>query len=179
MARGSELTTHQVRDAIAYNRTHHTAPLSVLQAALGMVPGGSVDEAFVRAVADWQENHIGAGAGDGKIGPKTEAHLNIQHPKATAAVARALAIQAAGSILFDSWGNDVRDNNNDGVVDDRNEQTDGWCALLWDLSVICRRRRDLHRARMGTQSDPQGPEEQVGARSIPLSSLCGRRVARL
>ncbi len=123
MARGSQLTKQQVHDAIAYNRTHHAVTLSVLRAALGMVPGGSVDEAFVRAVADWQEDNIGAGAGDGKIGPQTEAYLNIQHPKATAAVARALEIQKAGKILFDSWGNDVRDNNNDGVVDDSNEKS--------------------------------------------------------
>jgi hypothetical protein len=124
MARGSALTAHQVDDAIAFDRHRHAPPLSVLRTALGMPSSGPADEAFVRAVANWQEDNIGTGAGDGKIGAKTEAYLNIQHPKAAKAVEKARAIQKAGKTLFDSWGNDVRDNNNDGEVDGKNEQTD-------------------------------------------------------
>lgn len=38
-------------------------------------------------------------------------------PEAEAAVRQARAIRSAGNILFDSWGNDVRDNDNEGHVD--------------------------------------------------------------
>ncbi len=38
-------------------------------------------------------------------------------PEAEVAVRRARALRSAGNILFDSWGNDVRDNDNDGSVD--------------------------------------------------------------
>jgi hypothetical protein len=127
MARGVALTAHQVHAAITHNLSHQTTyatALATLQERLGLARGSPINETFVRAVADWQEDHIRAGAGDGKIDPKTEAYLNIQHPKATAAAARALAIQRAGGILFDSWGKDVRDNNNDGVADDRREQAE-------------------------------------------------------
>jgi hypothetical protein len=124
MARGSALSAQQVRDAIAFDRSRTAPPLAVLRTAFGMPSSGAADEAFVRAVADWQEDHIGAGEGDGRVGPKTEAHLNIQHPKAAKAVEKAKAIQKAGNILFDSWGNDVRDNDDDGEVDEKNEQTD-------------------------------------------------------
>ena len=132
MAKGSELTSKQVQDAIAFALRGTTLPWRCGQGgggggALGgtrrpFVPAAVVDEAFVRSVADWQEANIGLGAGDGKIGPKTEAYMGIQHPKATKAVEKALAIQKAGMILFDSWGNDVRDNNNDGVADDQKEK---------------------------------------------------------
>jgi hypothetical protein len=124
MATGSSLTAQQVHAAVEYNRTHFpTALQALLRAAFG--PGAAVlaNEAFVRLVADWQEVNIGPGMGDGKMGPRTEAHLNIAHPKAIAAVAAAIKVQAAGSILFDSWGNDLRDNNLDGAVDDKAERT--------------------------------------------------------
>jgi hypothetical protein len=124
MAQGSVLTAQQVQAAVEYNRTRVPAGLqALLRAAFG--PGAAVlaNEAFVRLVADWQEANIGPGAGDGKIGPRTEAHLNIAHPKAIAAAVAAQKVQAAGSILFDSWGNDLRDNNLDGAVDGKSERS--------------------------------------------------------
>jgi hypothetical protein len=127
MARGLALTTHQVQAAITHNRSHHAqhaTTLATLRATLGLGPNAPLNEAFVRAVADWQEDHIRAGAGDGKVSAKTEAYLNIRHPKATVAAAHAVHIQAEGMILFDSWRNDVRDNNNDGTVDDPNEKAE-------------------------------------------------------
>lgn len=121
MARGAALTSQQVRAAIAFNR-RRSRWLPLFRRAMGLTPTGALDEAFVRRVADWQEDHIAAGEGDGKIGPKTEGHLNIQHPKATAAANKARSIQRRGYVLFDSWGNDVRDNNGRGGVDDSSEQ---------------------------------------------------------
>lgn len=44
-------------------------------------------------------------------------------PEAEAAVVHAREIYAAGNILFDSWGNDVRDNDNDGNVDSGRRET--------------------------------------------------------
>jgi hypothetical protein len=123
MAQGSELTAAQVKAAIEYNEVHHpTARLAFLRAAFGAGAAVLANEMFVRLVADWQEANIGAGAGDGKVGPRTEAHLNIVHPKALGASVAASKIQASGSILFDSWGNDLRDNNLDGVVDGPSER---------------------------------------------------------
>lgn len=63
---------------------------------------------------------------DGKVGPKTEACFNILHPRARVADA-AVAIHKAGLILFDSWGNDARDNDLDGDTDGSPEKegTDG------------------------------------------------------
>src|SRR6266487_3533319 len=110
MAGGSDLTAAQVQAAIEYNQAHHpTTRLAFLRAAFGAGAAVLSNEVFVRFVADWQEANIGAGAGDGKIGPRTEAHLNIMHPKALGATVAARAIQAAGSVLFDSWGNDLRE----------------------------------------------------------------------
>jgi len=123
MAKGSDLTAQQVQAAIEYNRVHHGGTFQAfLRAAFG--PGAAVlaDTAFVRLVADWQELNVGPGFGDGKIGPRTEAHLNILHPKAAAAVAAATKVQQLGSILFDSWGNDLRDNNLDGQIDGNAER---------------------------------------------------------
>jgi len=123
MAKGAELTDKQVEAAIAYNNGRHAATWITLAAIALKFPGiPSVNELFVRLVADWQEKFVGAGQGDGKIGPKTEAYLGIVHPKALHAVARALAIKNAGGILFDSWGNDLRDNDGDAEVDGRSEQ---------------------------------------------------------
>jgi hypothetical protein len=45
-------------------------------------------------------------------------------PEAEAAVRNARATLSAGNILFDSWGNDVRDNDNDGTVDSGRRETD-------------------------------------------------------
>ena len=125
MTRGSALSAQQLQSAIAYNRNHRTVRDSTLRAALGIPPDASLDDeaGFARFVADWQEDHIGVGQGDGKLGPKTEAYLGITHPKAVMAAANARSIQLAGNILFDSWGNDVRDNDNDGIVDGASEQT--------------------------------------------------------
>lgn len=124
MTRGSALSAQQIQSAIAYNRNHRTVQDSTLRAALGMRPDASLDDeaGFARFVADWQEDHIGVGQGDGKLGPKTEAYLGITHPKALVAVANAKSIQRGGNILFDSWGNDVRDNDNDGIVDGAGER---------------------------------------------------------
>jgi len=123
MAKGSALTQAQIDAAIAYNNQRHAASWITLAAIVLKVTGiPSVNATFVRLVADFQEAMIGAGNGDGKIGPKTEAYLGIVHPKALAAVARARSIQSAGGILFDSWGNDLRDNDGDAEVDGRSEQ---------------------------------------------------------
>lgn len=123
MARGSQLSGAQVRAAIDYNKALYLPHLPLLRAAVSVVPTGNLDEEFVRAVAEWQELYIGPGQGDGKLGPKTEAHLGIQHPKALLAVTRAEAIFREGNNLFDSWFNDARDNNNDGVTDGPHEKT--------------------------------------------------------
>jgi hypothetical protein len=124
MARGANLSAQQVQSAVAYNRNRlSTSVLTVLKTAMGMVPIGSADEAFARAVADWQEINMGSGEGDGKLGPKTEASLGIAHPKALAAVQRARLFLKAGNILFDDWSRDVRDNDNDGSVDGARERT--------------------------------------------------------
>jgi hypothetical protein len=118
MARGANLTASQVQSAVTYNRGRLSASvLTAFKTAMGLVPIGSADEAFARAVADWQEANMGTGEGDGKLGPKTEASLGIPHPKALAAVQRARLYVKAGNILFDDWYRDVRDNNNDGTVD--------------------------------------------------------------
>jgi hypothetical protein len=124
MTRGSALTSHQLHSAVLYNRSHHTVRDSTLRTALGLSASASPhdEEGFARYVADWQEDHIGVGQGDGKLGPKTEAYLGIVHPKAAAAATHALAIQRRGNILFDSWSNDVRDNDNDGIADGSSEQ---------------------------------------------------------
>jgi hypothetical protein len=47
-------------------------------------------------------------------------------PEAEAAVRHARTILSAGNILFDSWGNDVRDNDNDGVVDTDRGESNSW-----------------------------------------------------
>lgn len=121
MPRGSALTSQQIRGGISYNRHRHVHWITVLRAALKLPPGGMVDDMFIRAVADWQEANLGPGRGDGKVSVETEASLNIQHPKAAFAVDRAIAAHHAGFVLFDSWGNDVRDNDGDGSVDDARE----------------------------------------------------------
>ena len=125
MATGAALTQAQVDAAIAFNNQRHAASWITLAAVALKYPSTripSVDEVFVRLVADFQEAALGSGTGDGKIGPKTEAYIGIIHPKALHAVAHARSIQAAGGILFDSWGNDLRDNDNDAEVDGRSEQ---------------------------------------------------------
>jgi len=122
MAKGSALSASQVKSAIDYNKARLSTLLPAVRTAMGLFSIGGMDEAFVRAVADWQEAHIGHGEGDGKVGPKTEAYLCIPHPKALLAVAKARAILSKGGILFDDWGSDLRDNNNDGHVDDAKER---------------------------------------------------------
>jgi hypothetical protein len=49
---------------------------------------------------------------------------DVPHPKATAALANAkrFLAQTEPSIWFDSWGNDLRDNNLDGTIDDPGEK---------------------------------------------------------
>ncbi|MCC6125439.1 MAG: hypothetical protein IT426_10780 [Pirellulales bacterium] len=125
MTRGADFSAHQLQEAVQYNRNHRRPRDPIIRGALGLAPNPSAvnEEEFARFVADWQEDHIGAGEGDGKLGPKTEAYLGIQHPKATAAAVSAEDVQRTGNILFDSWGNDVRDNDNDGVTDGAREQT--------------------------------------------------------
>jgi hypothetical protein len=46
--------------------------------------------------------------------------------EAESALKHAQAIQSAGNVLFDSWGNDVRDNDNDGIVDSGRTETDAY-----------------------------------------------------
>jgi hypothetical protein len=123
MANGSALSASQVKEALAYNLARHPAGLlGTIRGTLGLAITAPLDDAFVRAVADWQEANVGTGAGDGKIGPRTEAFMNLVHPRAIAATTAAKQIQLQGGILFDSWGNDYRDNNGDGVVDGPRER---------------------------------------------------------
>ncbi len=123
MARGSALSATQVKDAIAYNLARHSSGfLGGVRGVLGLPTTAPIDDAFIRVVADWQETNVGVGSGDGRIGPKTEAFMNLVHPRAVAAAHEAKRLQAVGGVLFDSWGNDYRDNNNDGVVDGPEER---------------------------------------------------------
>jgi hypothetical protein len=124
MVYGNELSSTQVARAVEYNQARFTgAFLSEVRTHLGLSSAGGIDEAFVRHVATWQETHVGSGSGDGKVGPATEAHLNILLPEAQAAADAADRIRLRGGILFDSWGNDLRDNDLDGTVDEDDEQT--------------------------------------------------------
>lgn len=124
MAFGHELTREQVARAITYDQRRLQGDfLHTVRAHLGLPAQGTVDEAFVRHVATWQETFVGRGAGDGMVGPRTEAHLGILLPEARRAVEAAERMWAAGGILFDSWGNDMRDNDLDGLVDESDEWT--------------------------------------------------------
>jgi hypothetical protein len=122
MSKGKDLSPQQLKHALAYNLAHHSFSfLTTIRGAVGLQVTDPVDDAFIRVVADWQEANIAVGAGDGVIGPRTEAHLNLVHRKAIFATRAAKKIQQGGFILFDSWGNDYRDNNLDGVVDGTKE----------------------------------------------------------
>jgi len=125
MAEGAALTPAQIDAAIAFNNGRHAASWITLAAMVLKYPANlipAVDARFVELVADFQEKAIGPGAGNGKIDPRTEAHLGIVHPRALDAVARARAIMRRGGILFDSWGNDLRDNDMDWDADGPSEQ---------------------------------------------------------
>lgn len=123
MAFGPQLTDLQITRAIEYDRARFSgAHLEAVRRHLGLPAAGAADEAFVRHVATWQETFLGAGLGDGKVGPRTEAHLGILLPEAQRAAEAAERAWAAGGVLFDSWGNDMRDNDLDGAVDDLAEQ---------------------------------------------------------
>ena len=113
-----------IEQAIAYNRTRFVARgLREVREALKLPATGGVDSGFVERVAGFQELCFGPGPDvDGKLGPKSEASLNIQHPRAAAAAQAAVAIFRAGYTLFDSWGNDARDNDGDDVVDGPSER---------------------------------------------------------
>lgn len=126
MTTGSNLTTQKIRAAIKYNNRRFDMVFTrEIQKHMGITPQiGIIDEQFVRKVATWQESNLGLGQGDGKIGSKTEAHLNIQLPEATKAVQEAKKIKTKGGILFDSWGNDLRDNNQNNKLD-QNDPDEG------------------------------------------------------
>lgn len=118
------LTEHQVQRAIGFNRRRlDDVLLPLVRRALGLAPLGPIDEALVQSVARWQGGHMPAGEADGMVGFATEAHLAIQHPAARRAADAAQRMYASGGILFDSWSNDMRDNDLDGLVDERDEYT--------------------------------------------------------
>lgn len=118
MTLGRDLSARQVHDAITYTKARlRDAHLKRVRAKLGLAEVGTVDETLVRTAADWQEANLGAGEGDGKIGPKTEGGLNILLFRAEKAVKAAEEMFKKGGILFDSWGNDLRDNNSNGKLD--------------------------------------------------------------
>jgi hypothetical protein len=124
MVFGPALTDAQVERAIHYNeRRFDGAFLETVRSRLGLPGAGAIDEELVRHVATWQETSVGSGLGDGMIGPQTEAHLNILLPEASRAADAAERIRVQGNVLFDSWGNDLRDNDLDGLVDEADEST--------------------------------------------------------
>ncbi len=91
MTLGRVLTNRQVHDAITYNQAaFRGAYVRTVRAQLGLPEDGAIDEAFVRVVADWQEANLGAGQGDGRIGPNTEGALNILLPAAQRAADAAI-----------------------------------------------------------------------------------------
>jgi len=99
-----------------------------------VIQQGSAGSSALRTPASSRTRHNGAHTRP-VAGPARNAVPTIQRqasghpgpaPEAEAAVRHAKAIQSAGNILFDSWYNDVRDNDNDGIVDGPSErQPDG------------------------------------------------------
>ena len=170
MARGSDLSPQQIRRAIEYNRRRGDRRFIVtIQSKMGLTANGRIDEAFVRGVADWQETNLGPGQGDGWVGPATEANLNIVLSEALRAVQAAIRMHGEGRILFDSWGNDFRDNNMNGLVDqdDGAESADDGahyagtypCFALVEVSRdggwdFARRRVTVTAAQVGTVTGP-------------------------
>ncbi|MCZ7684353.1 MAG: RCC1 domain-containing protein [Sandaracinaceae bacterium] len=124
MAFGPQLTDLQITRAIEYDRARFSgAHLEAVRRHLGLPAAGAADEAFVRHVATWQETFLGAGLGDGKRWARgRRPTLGILLPEAQRAAEAAERAWAAGGVLFDSWGNDMRDNDLDGAVDDLVEQ---------------------------------------------------------
>lgn len=95
---------------------------------IGASSGSAIDEDFVQALAVWQRDHPAQYATrplrvDGSLSPRTEAHLGIVLPKMQRLVEIVERYHREGGVLFDSWGNDFRDNDNDGLVDERDEWT--------------------------------------------------------
>lgn len=124
MVYGPQMSASQVQRAVRFNERRLDASLLLeVRDRMRMSANGSIDEAFVRAVATWQETFLGAGQGDGMVGHATEAHLAIELPEARRAVEAAERMFASGNVLFDSWGNDMRDNDSDGLVDEPDEHT--------------------------------------------------------
>ena len=123
MALGRDLNAKQVSDAIRFNHERFKSDfIIIIQRQIPVADNGNCDGSFVRAVATWQESRVAAGAGDGKVGPVTESMLNISLPVAQKAADAAKALSSVGQILFDSWGNDARDNTGSGATDDASEQ---------------------------------------------------------
>jgi hypothetical protein len=126
MALGKNLSSRQVLEAIAYNKARFRGDhLKTVRKKLGLAESGGIDEDFVRTAADWQEANLGAGQGDGKVGPATEGALNILLPAAQKAVDAIVEMLKKGGVLFDSWGNDLRDNNSNGKLDWEDPQEKG------------------------------------------------------
>jgi len=123
MSHGKDLNPTEVQTAIKYNRERFRPDfIQIIQSKVSFPSNGNCDEAFVRAIANWQEANVRAGSGDGRVDHITESLLNIMLPQAQKAADEAKALSRAGNVLFDSWGNDGRDNNGDGVVDDAREK---------------------------------------------------------
>lgn len=123
MAVGRDLNSKKVAEAITFNRQRFKSDfIRIIQGQMSVPANGNCDEVFVKSVADWQESKLAAGAGDGKVGHVTESMLNILLPEAQKAADAAKALARVGNILFDSWGNDARDNNGNGTTDDATEQ---------------------------------------------------------
>jgi hypothetical protein len=121
------LTPAQIQNALRFNTAHLPRRcLPNIRIALGLPGPGTVDEAFVQAVATFQQANLSGlphpPPVDGRVDHRTEGHLGVQHPKALDAVRHARQLMTSEHILFDSWGNDLRDNGGHGTVDGNSEQ---------------------------------------------------------
>jgi hypothetical protein len=134
-----DLSPKQVQDAIDYNEKkiggnadYLLAFVTVLNANLGTnLSNKAIDANFVKAISRYQEDLVGEGKSvntDGKLTPTTRKLLSQDFQllttsaskasaKAKKAANRVLDIYMTENILFDSWGNDCRDNNKSGKVD--------------------------------------------------------------
>ncbi|MBZ0117789.1 MAG: hypothetical protein K8H88_12375 [Sandaracinaceae bacterium] len=126
------LTEPQRRRAQDFNQRvvaphpHREAYIRELRRHVGLGEAGALDGDFAQALANWQEQHPNSVASrrfDGLLRPRTEAHLGIRLSEMENLARRAESYWRAGGVFYDSWGNDGRDNDSDGAVDEADEQT--------------------------------------------------------